>query len=213
MPLAGPWLEHVFALHLQQVLRSDALPRSSGAPASSTTPGGGDRLRRPGRLHRAGRERARGGARSVAGRLSELAGEAPEPPVKLVKLIGDAVMLVSPEPEPMLDVTLRLVEMATRTRLPAAARRRRLRAGRAPLGRLVRHAGQPGEPAHHPCAAQHRARRRGGPRRRRRRRLRVLRRRPQEAQGLRHPCARIAREDPQSDPRRAGDGAPGGPGH
>ena len=25
MPLAGPWLEHVFALHLQQVLRSDAL--------------------------------------------------------------------------------------------------------------------------------------------------------------------------------------------
>ena len=25
MPLAGPWLEHVYALHLQQVLRSDAL--------------------------------------------------------------------------------------------------------------------------------------------------------------------------------------------
>src|SRR4051795_12561589 len=34
MPLAGPWLEHVFALHLQQVLRSDASPKSSAAPAS-----------------------------------------------------------------------------------------------------------------------------------------------------------------------------------
>ena len=49
---------------------------------------------------------------SVAGRLSRLAGEACEPPVRLVKLIGDAVMLVSPEPEPMLETTLRLVERA-----------------------------------------------------------------------------------------------------
>ena len=32
--------------------------------------------------------------------------------MRLVKLIGDAVMLVSPEPEPMLDVTLRLVDLA-----------------------------------------------------------------------------------------------------
>jgi adenylate cyclase len=49
---------------------------------------------------------------SVAGRLSYLAGEACEPPVRLVKLIGDAVMLVSPKPEPMIDVALRLVESA-----------------------------------------------------------------------------------------------------
>ncbi|HET6546939.1 MAG TPA: adenylate/guanylate cyclase domain-containing protein, partial [Solirubrobacter sp.] len=49
---------------------------------------------------------------SVAGRLSQLAGEACEPPVRLVKLIGDAVMLVSPEPEPMLDTALSLVEAA-----------------------------------------------------------------------------------------------------
>jgi adenylate cyclase len=32
--------------------------------------------------------------------------------VRLVKLIGDAVMLVSPEPEPMLETTLALVERA-----------------------------------------------------------------------------------------------------
>jgi len=49
---------------------------------------------------------------SVAGRLSRLAGEACEPPVRLVKLIGDAVMLVAPEPEAMLDCALRLVAAA-----------------------------------------------------------------------------------------------------
>ena len=32
--------------------------------------------------------------------------------MRVVKLIGDAVMLVSPKPEPMLDATLRLVESA-----------------------------------------------------------------------------------------------------
>jgi adenylate cyclase len=49
---------------------------------------------------------------SVAGRLNRLAADALEPPVRIVKLIGDAVMLVSPEPEPIVDVTLRLVETA-----------------------------------------------------------------------------------------------------
>ncbi|MDA0165779.1 adenylate/guanylate cyclase domain-containing protein [Solirubrobacter ginsenosidimutans] len=113
MPLAGPWLEHVFALHLQQVLRSDALTQEQ---------------RRAGKLDdtqqaviafadlvgftELGESVPVEELGSVAGRLSQLAGDALEPPVRLVKLIGDAVMLVSPEPEPMLDVTLRLVELA-----------------------------------------------------------------------------------------------------
>ncbi len=113
MPLAGPWLEHVYALHLQQVLRSDALTQEQ---------------RRTGKLDDAqdaviafadlvgftelGENVPVEELGSVAGRLSRLAGEACEPPVRLVKLIGDAVMLVSPEPAPMVDVTLRLVELA-----------------------------------------------------------------------------------------------------
>ena len=113
MPLAGPWLEHVFALHLQQVLRSDALTQEQ---------------RRAGKLDdtqeaviafadlvgftELGESVPVEELGSVAGRLSRLAGDACEPPVRIVKLIGDAVMLVSPEPAPMLDVTLRLVEMA-----------------------------------------------------------------------------------------------------
>ena len=185
MPLAGPWLEHVFALHLQQVLRSDALTQEQ---------------RRAGKLDdtqeaviafadlvgftELGESLPVEELGSVAGRLSRLAGEAIEPPVRLVKLIGDAVMLVSPEPEPMLDDDAAAGRARGRGRaLPAAARGRRLRAGGAPVGRLVRHAGQPREPAHDPRAALDRARLRRGPRRGRER-LRVLRRGPQEAQGL-----------------------------
>ena len=113
MPLAGPWLEHVYALHLQQVLRSDALTQEQ---------------RRAGKLDDAqdavvafadlvgftelGESVPVEELGSVAGRLSRLAGEACEPPVRLVKLIGDAVMLVSPEPTAMVDVTLRLVDLA-----------------------------------------------------------------------------------------------------
>jgi adenylate cyclase len=47
---------------------------------------------------------------AVTGRLAELAAEVVEPPVRLVKLIGDAAMMVGPEPEPVLEAGLRLVE-------------------------------------------------------------------------------------------------------
>lgn len=46
----------------------------------------------------------------VAGRLEELASAAAEPPVRLVKTIGDAAMLVSTEAEATIDAALRLVE-------------------------------------------------------------------------------------------------------
>jgi adenylate cyclase len=113
MPLAGPWLEHIFALHLQQVLRSDAITQEQ---------------RRSGKLDNTqeaviafadlvgftelGEQLPVEELGSVAGRLSRLAGEALEPQVKLVKLIGDAVMLVSADPEPMLESTLKLIELA-----------------------------------------------------------------------------------------------------
>jgi adenylate cyclase len=46
----------------------------------------------------------------VAGRLEEMAAAVAEPPVRLVKTIGDAAMLVSPEAEDMTDAALRLVD-------------------------------------------------------------------------------------------------------
>jgi adenylate cyclase len=49
---------------------------------------------------------------AVAGRLEELATEVAEPPVRLVKLIGDAAMLVSTDAERLMAAALRLVEAA-----------------------------------------------------------------------------------------------------
>ena len=46
----------------------------------------------------------------VAGRLEEMATAVAEPPVRLVKTIGDAAMLVSTDAELMTDAALRLVE-------------------------------------------------------------------------------------------------------
>ncbi|HEX8754421.1 MAG TPA: adenylate cyclase regulatory domain-containing protein [Solirubrobacterales bacterium] len=48
----------------------------------------------------------------VAGRLEEMATVVAEPPVRLVKTIGDAVMFVSTEPEPLLAAALDLIAAA-----------------------------------------------------------------------------------------------------
>ena len=48
----------------------------------------------------------------LAARLEALASEVAEPPVQLVKTIGDAAMLASPEPEPLLDAALNLLDAA-----------------------------------------------------------------------------------------------------
>lgn len=62
----------------------------------------------------------------VTERLETIAAECAEPPVRLVKLIGDAAMFVCPEPEPLVAVAASLVERAAADeRLP------QLRAGMA----------------------------------------------------------------------------------
>ncbi len=113
LPLAGPWLEHVYATHLQQVLRSDAVTqeqRRTGSHGDTQEAVvafadlvGFTELGESVPVEELG---------SVAGRLSHLAGEACDPPVRIVKLIGDAVMLVAPEPAAMVDCALRLVDLA-----------------------------------------------------------------------------------------------------
>jgi adenylate cyclase len=49
---------------------------------------------------------------SVAARFEEMAIEVATPPVRLVKMIGDAAMLVSAEPQPLLEAALSLIETA-----------------------------------------------------------------------------------------------------
>jgi adenylate cyclase len=111
MPLAGPWLEYVFDMHMREALRQEVVTAEQLATGQIG----------------AGRDTAVAFADlvgftelgetipseelgSVAGRLSRLAEEVLESPVRIVKEIGDAVMLVSPEPAPLVETTLRLVE-------------------------------------------------------------------------------------------------------
>jgi adenylate cyclase len=71
---------------------------------------------------------------SLAGRFAELAADVALRPVRLVKTIGDAAMLVSPEPEPLVAAALTLLEAADEADLPS------LRAGIA-AGPTVERAG------------------------------------------------------------------------
>jgi adenylate cyclase len=111
MPLAGPWLEYVFDMHMREALRQEVVTAEQLATGQLGT----------------GRDCAVAFADlvgftelgemipseelgSVAERLSRLAGEVVEPPAKIVKEIGDAVMFVAPEPAQLVETTLRLVE-------------------------------------------------------------------------------------------------------
>lgn len=71
---------------------------------------------------------------TVAGRLSELAGDVAQPPVRLVKTIGDAAMFVSAEAPALVQAMLRLLQATKEEELP------QLRAGIA-LGPALQRAG------------------------------------------------------------------------
>jgi adenylate cyclase len=111
MPLAGPWLEYVFSLHMREALRQEVVTAEQlatgqlGAGRNCAVAFadivGFTELGETIPLEELG---------SVAGRLSRLAAEVVEPPAKIVKEIGDAVMLVAPEPAQLVETTLRLVE-------------------------------------------------------------------------------------------------------
>jgi adenylate cyclase len=112
-PLVNPLVESVLTLHLKHATQStvvNALERSGGQLPGSREVSvcfadlvGFTRL---------GEEVAPDELGRLAGRLETLAGDVAEPPVRLVKTIGDAAMLASPEPEPLLGATLSLIDAA-----------------------------------------------------------------------------------------------------
>lgn len=112
-PLLGPMLEYVLGRHLREIVRQDVLGRAE--LAEGRLPGSqevtacfadlvgftklGERLH-PEELG------------AVTGRFAELVGEVIRPPVRLVKMIGDAAMVVSADNGAVLDAGLELVEAA-----------------------------------------------------------------------------------------------------
>jgi adenylate cyclase len=111
LPLVGPWMEYVFRLHLLQGLREDAVTREQLASGrlddtQDTAVAFADLVG----FTSLGESAPVEELSDVAGRLGELTGELVEHPVRFVKQIGDAVMLVSPDAERMVDTVVRLVD-------------------------------------------------------------------------------------------------------
>ena len=169
VPMLGPMLEQMLRLHLRHAVGLEALgadERAAGHAARRAR--GRRRVRRPRRVHAA----RRGGtarpssARSPSASRS-IARDLRDPPVRLVKTIGDAAMLVSSDVGPLLACALDLHEAAAGEGdefPPLRVGVARGPGGRA-RGRLVRAAGQPREPRDRDRAARQRARDARGPRR------------------------------------------------
>jgi adenylate cyclase len=113
LPTVAPTLSRFFALHLLEVLRTDAIGATelqSGrlGRARERTVAFADLVG----FTRLGEELPPEDVGQVAARLEAMAMERVEAPVTLVKTVGDAVMLVSPHAEPLLELGLTLVEAA-----------------------------------------------------------------------------------------------------
>jgi adenylate cyclase len=113
MPLVGPTLVYALQAHMLEQIRRDVIGTADLASgeirgAVDLAVGFADLVE----FTRLGEEIAPEELGSVAGRFEEMAIEVAEPPVRLVKMIGDAAMLVCSEPEPMLEAAVRLIEMA-----------------------------------------------------------------------------------------------------
>jgi adenylate cyclase len=110
-PLSGPALEYAFKYHLREAIRNDVVDRATRTSGrlgagSDITVAFADLVG----FTRLGEELAPEEIGGVVDRLGELAAEVAHRPVQLIKLIGDAAMLVSPETEPLLDAALELVQ-------------------------------------------------------------------------------------------------------
>jgi adenylate cyclase len=132
-PLMGPTLEYFFDLHLREQLRNDAfggaeLAAGRAARSEDVAACFADLVG----FTRFGERLDPEDLGALVGRLGELAADVAVAPVRLVKMIGDAAMLVSSDTRALLDAALSLVDAAESEDFPE------LRAGVAHGGAVPR---------------------------------------------------------------------------
>jgi adenylate cyclase len=113
MPLVGPTVVYALQAHLIEQIRRDVIGATNLASGEvggtvNLTVCFADLVE----FTRLGEEIDAEELGMVAGRLEEMATAVAEPPVRLVKTIGDEVMLISTEPEPMVAAALQLIAAA-----------------------------------------------------------------------------------------------------
>ena len=113
IPMMGPAMEYSFKLHLLELIRQAAI---GSAQLASGRPAGSQELSVCFAdlvdFTRLGQSLDHEQLGALTTRLGELAREVARPPIRLVKMIGDAAMLVSAEDDALLDAAMRLVEAA-----------------------------------------------------------------------------------------------------
>lgn len=110
LPLLVPTLEYAYKLHLREQIRHAVVApgESEGSGGEATTIAFCDLVG----FTRLGERLAADELGAVSSRLAELGSQVSGGPVRLVKLIGDAVMFASLDPKAMVDAVLDLVDAA-----------------------------------------------------------------------------------------------------
>ena len=112
-PMLGPMIQNMLFMQLRHMMETEAVnaaERAAGQPlpgARQVTVAFADLVG----FTRLGEAVSPEELGQLAGRLAHLARDLTAPPVRVIKTIGDAVMLVCPDPAPLLDVVLKLVDV------------------------------------------------------------------------------------------------------
>ncbi len=112
-PLLGPMIRDMLFMQLRHMMETEAInaaERAAGQPlpgARQVTVGFADLVG----FTRIGEVVSAEELGQLANRLADLARDVTVAPVRFIKTIGDAVMFVSPEAAPLLDVVLKLVDV------------------------------------------------------------------------------------------------------
>lgn len=113
-PLLGPMVTDLLLVQLRHMMETEAVTARERA-AGATLPGARQITVAFADLvgfTRLGEQVSPEQLEQLANRLADLGHEVAVPPVRMIKTIGDAVMLVCPDPAPLLTAVLRLVEVA-----------------------------------------------------------------------------------------------------